>query len=426
MEASQAQEPKRVSSRFGVRGWLIIFFYGVMLFFSASLTADGLNVIVPTLAGKIGIDSAQMLTWNGYGGWIGVVGTVILAAVVRRIGAKRVMISSLIIVVFAFGAEAFIHGMVGWAVCAILVNVFTNGMTFCAGSVIIASWFPRKAGMAIGWATMGNAMGSAVFVPVFNLMLRRGVNVPFYFYTIILIVMAIVSFFIVFNKPEDVGLAPDNDPATVEEVEKMKAELENYKSPWTVGKLLKCKEIWLAGIGYGCVLMATVGLVQQFVPRAMLLGFTAAGGTAFLSMSAVIGIVSSYIWGMIDTKRGTRFASIWLAVCFSVALLLNILATYLGSGWFVASAIVFGFCLGGPTNFPTSMCNNLFGRKNFQRAFNIVLPLSFVLRAASSVLLGFVLGATGNNYTIAYLVFMVACIVGIFLFVGIDMTPKEE
>lgn len=36
-----------LKSNFGVRGWFIVIYFGVMLFFNSSFTADGMNVIVP-------------------------------------------------------------------------------------------------------------------------------------------------------------------------------------------------------------------------------------------------------------------------------------------------------------------------------------------------------------------------------------------
>ena len=414
---------QKLSNNFGLHGWLIIIFFGVMLFLNSSLTADGMNIIIPTLAGKLGLDSAQMLSLNGIGGWIGVVGAFVLSALVQKLGAKKVIIGSLVIVAASFLALAFITNMAGWAVCTILINVFANGMSFCGGSALIASWFPTKKGMAMGWATMGNNMASAIFIPIFSILLGSGINMPFYGYFIFMVVMVVLAFLIVRNNPEDFGLLPDNDPASVETVKAMKAEMAAYKSPWTIGRILKDKDVWCAGLGYGLLFMATVGLVAQFVGRAQAVGFSQTTGTALLSIAAVIGIVASYIWGVLDTKMGTKFASILLALWLAIAILLNILP---GQATIVVSAVFLGCALGGNTNFSTSMCASLFGRKNFQRAFNFVFPVSCIFRAAASVVLGVVLGATGGNYVAAYMVFLIGSVIAMILFGCINMTPKKE
>ena len=175
---------QKASSNFSVLGWLLIIFFGCMLFLNSSFTAAGMNVIVPLLSEKMSIDSAAMLQLNGVGGWVGAIGSFGLSMLVQKLGAKKVMISSLLIVAVSFLSLAFIRGLAGWAVCTILINLFANGMSFCSRSALIASWFPMKKGMAMGWATMGNNMASAVFVPIFSILLGYGVNMPFYGYFI--------------------------------------------------------------------------------------------------------------------------------------------------------------------------------------------------------------------------------------------------
>ncbi|MBQ9023061.1 MAG: MFS transporter [Eubacterium sp.] len=418
-----AQEKQKVSNNFGVRGWLIIIFFGIMLFLNSSLTADGMNIILPTLAGKIGTDPNAMLSLNGIGGWIAVVGAFVLSGLVQKIGPKKVILISLAIVAVSFLSLSFIKGMAGWAVCIILINVFANGMSFCGGSALIASWFPTKKGMAMGWATMGNNMASAVFIPIFSILLGASVNMPFYGYFIFMVIMFILGVVIVKNKPEECGLLPDNDPASVEKVKALEEEMANYKSPWTVGRILKDKDIWCAGLGYGLLFMCTVGLVSQFVARAVGVGFEQNAAVGMLSIAAVIGIVASYLWGVLDTKMGTKVASIILAIFFAIAIILNILP---GHATFIIYTVMLGCALGGNTNFSTSMCASLFGRKNFQRAFNFVFPVSCIFRAGAAVILGAILGATGGNFTIAYLVFMVGALIAAVLFGCINMTPKEE
>ena len=418
-----AKEKQKVSNNFGVRGWLIIIFFGIMLFLNSSLTADGMNIILPTLAGKIGTDPNAMLSLNGIGGWIAVVGAFVLSGLVQKIGPKKVILISLAIVAVSFLSLSFIKGMAGWAVCIILINVFANGMSFCGGSALIASWFPTKKGMAMGWATMGNNMASAVFIPIFSILLGASVNMPFYGYFIFMVIMFILGVVIVKNKPEECGLLPDNDPASVEKVKALEEEMANYKSPWTVGRILKDKDIWCAGLGYGLLFMCTVGLVSQFVARAVGVGFEQNAAVGMLSIAAVIGIVASYLWGVLDTKMGTKVASIILAIFFAIAIILNILP---GHATFIIYTVMLGCALGGNTNFSTSMCASLFGRKNFQRAFNFVFPVSCIFRAGAAVILGAILGATGGNFTIAYLVFMVGALIAAVLFGCINMTPKEE
>ena len=375
------------------------------------------------LAEKNGWDPNAMLSYNGIAGWISVATAFGLSALVTKFGAKPVILWSLAISALAYLGLAFFSSMAYWVIAIILINSFCNGMSFCGGSALIAKWFPRKKGLAMGWSTMGNNLASAIFIPLFTIFASGGINMPFVGYFIIMIIMFILGALFIKNSPEEIGLSPDNDPDSFDEMMASEEAMKQYKSPWTVGKLLKDKEIWLMGIGYGLLFMATVGKVMQFVPRVTGLGFPESTAVAMLSVAAVIGIIASYFWGVIDQKWGTKPASMLLAAWFAVAILLNILP---GTGTLYASVSMLGCALGGNTNFSTSMCSSLFRRYNFSRAFNVVFPITCIFRAAAAVVLGVVLGATDNNFSAPYIVFMIGSIIALILFGWINTTPKEN
>lgn len=312
--------------------------------------------------------------------------------------------------------------MTGWWVCTILINVFAYGITFCGYSAVIANWFPTKKGMVMGWATIGNNMASALFIPIFALLLGSNVNMPFYGYFIFMVIILVLIIIIVKNTSEEAGKLPDNEEASVELVKAMQEEMANYKSPWTMKRILTDKDIWCAGIGYGLLFTCTIGLVVQFVNRAMMFGFAQGQAIALMSVASVIGIVASLLWGVLDTKAGTKYASIVLAIWFGVALIFFAMPF---KGTFLVGVILTGCALGGNTNFSTSMCASLFGRKNFQRAFNFMFPLGGIIKSAGPMVLAVVVAKTGR-LEVAYILFAVGAAIAAILFGCINMTPKEE
>lgn len=416
-------ENTSLKSNFGKRGWFLVIFFGIMLFLNSSYTADGMNIIIPTLAGKNGWDPNLMLSMNGVGGYISIIGAFVLAACVTKFGAKAVTIVSLIIVAASLAIIAFVPAFWGWIIGIILINVFCNGFSFCAGSALVANWFPTKKGLVMGWSTMGNNLASAIFIPIFSLCLGGGTAMPFIVNILFCVLMLILCIAFIRNNPEEYGLAPDNEPANKEKLDKMQKLLAAYKSPWTTKKLLSDREIWLCGLGYGLLFMATVGMVCQFVVYIPSLpyGFTTESATGMLSIAAVVGIVASYLWGIVDQKWGTKVASMLLALWFAAAILLLILPSKV-CVWI--GVIMLGCALGGNTNFSTSMCASLFGRFDFARAFNVVFPLTCIFRATAAVIMGALLGACGGNFKVPYIVFIVGSLIAFFLFMGIRYRPK--
>ena len=49
-----------------------------------------------------------------------------------------------------------------------LVTVFSSCYAYIGGGALVANWFPKKKGLAMGYTTMGNNFASAFFVPMIS------------------------------------------------------------------------------------------------------------------------------------------------------------------------------------------------------------------------------------------------------------------
>lgn len=86
--------------------------------------------------------------------------------------------------------------------------------------------------------------------------------------------------------------------------------------------------------------------------------------------------------------------------------------------------------LGGPAELYrpaalTSICASLFGRYDFNLAFNVVFPITCIFRATAAVIMGALLGASGGDFRVPYVIFIIGSLVAFFLFMLIRYQPKE-
>ena len=228
------------------------------------------------------------------------------------------------------------------------------------------------------------------------------------------------SFFWVKDDPSEVGAYPDNLPDGAEAFQRQMREMQEYKSPFTVAKLLKDKDMWLISVGFGMLWMVTVGVVSQFVPRmisvmAPVIGPEAAQKKALmmLTIAALVGIAGSYFWGWLDQKVGTKLASAVYSLSYIAALLLLIFAkieilTYV--------AIVFvGLGIGGLLNLMPSLVISVYGRKDFAAANALVSPIASLIQKGAFVIMAVSLAASGGDYTMPYMIFIGIDVVGLIL-----------
>lgn len=142
-------------SNFGGWGWSMVGFSMLMYYNFAAWTADGLNVIVQSFVDLHGWDFATLLSFSTPAGWIGVIGALVIAEMIKRKGAKIVAIFGLL----ALGLTMIWFGRVTsyaeYAIGLALMNLLATGCCFNVPATLLNSWFPRKK----GWRSAGQPWG---------------------------------------------------------------------------------------------------------------------------------------------------------------------------------------------------------------------------------------------------------------------------
>lgn len=294
-------------------------------------------------------------------------------------------------------------------------------------SNIMNVWFPRKKGIALGWATMGMPICTATVIMILSALTAKfnSVAMAYTIFGIIIIVYGILSFFWVKDNPESLGLYPDNEPISQEELEANKKEFESHVSEWTMGKLLKNKNTWGIGVGLGLMWMTTVGIVSQLIPRLVSIcdGIYAPQALFMLSTAAIIGIAGSYFWGILDTALGTKRACVCYGVWYIVAIVFLLLQSKsVVCVWI--SVVMVGVGIGGIGNLIPSMIGTCFGRYDFIQANKAIAPLNTIVRQTGIVLAG-ILSQTVYGYSGLYVVLLIADVLGILMTIFL-IKPQER
>lgn len=410
-------------SNFGAKGWLMILVAGLMFYFYAGMCTDGLNTLVSNFAELNQLDEAVLLSVTTPASWFALLGAALSSYLIAKLKTNRwVMFISAILGGLCYMGYGIVHSLAGFVVCTAFAGFF--GMSYCwtCANALMASWFPTKKGLALGWATMGQNLCSATFVILLSAFAGfAGVSGSFYIMGGLLIIAGLFSFIVMRDTPEELGCAPDNgtvDPAIIAAEKKA---MEEYNSPWNAKTLLMNKQIWLIGLGYGCFIICTVSCISRLIPRLIMAGWEAPKAIASMTVAAILGLFGSYITGWLDQKIGTKKASIafgiwWLVTLISCAIPSN--NVYLQ----YFTVLMIGFAIGGIGNLFPSMTATLFGRYDFVRAMGVLNPITNIVRSFAFVILGFGLAKTGT-YHLAYAIIAVICLIGIILVAMIDEKP---
>ena len=395
-------------------GYLLQIDVLLMFFLFAALTNDLFNVFPSMLSEIYGWNYSLTLSATTYAGYAGVIGTFVGSALVQKKGNRFTACMSMVLA--GFFACIFVRfpsfPLYVVLVCCLFFFAFQFG-TVLTGT-ITAAWFPRKRGYILGFTSAGMCLSTCISPQIFvALMAKMGLNGAVTCFGVVTIIVGLISVFWIKERPEDIGLVPDGDDRNLEELMANEEAMRNYQSPWTIGKLLKTKVVWTQAIGYGVLFTATLGILGQWIPRAMAGGYTQAAALNQLSVASLCGIFFSILWGILDGKMGTKKASIvfciWHIAATSILLagVHSEVLTWIG-------IIMVGSTVGGIGNLGPSMIIKTFGRWDTPAATKVVQTITNILRVSAFAIVALGLNIFGG-YTPTYVIFIVCGVVGLIL-----------
>lgn len=420
------------NSNFGKKGWLVIIFT-LILYLISSTPPDTLNVSVTAFAANFGWDSNAMLSMSGIGGFVGIAVSLVFGLIVAKWGVKWPLVGSLVV----YAVIWFLHGQMTTfgQYCAVIIAItaVSNAINLVPTQQIMNNWFPRKKGIALGYATAGMCISGALMIPVFQGMFGMGIGAPFFAMAIVSILLAAITGVAFKAYPEQAGAYPDNIPVSEEESKKAMRQLTEHKSDLTVGRLLRNKNFWLISLVFGFLFMGLVGSFAQLIPRMSSVGIATETAILWCTLACIIGIVGSFVWGVVDQKIGTKPTVIIFAALWTLMNVLAALGSYLVNIPLTMISVVMLACfIGGLGNLMPSMIIQVFGRYNFHQANKIIVPVVIGIRSFALIIVSAILAASGGNihagYGNVFIVFSVlsllAVIMSVFLGSKVEALKK--
>lgn len=418
--ADIAQKPFSLAkSNFGVKGWVVIMLALFSVFLQSSIINDSLNVTIPAFSKTYSWDIRLLYIFSTVAAWIAVIGAAMWGAIAHNKSPRLVWMLALALV--AVSCIAWSQTKMIWLYFVVLMaaSIAGQGFNYIGNYSIISNWFPRKKGLAMGWVTIGFPLSAMVSVPLTSgIISGGGLEGLYQFYAGFAVILLILVFVFIKNYPEQADCFPDNDKS----FNKAKADAEladglKYfqTSPWTTKRLLKTKQVWIIGICFGVLGLISIGIMTNFMPRALQAGYEQSEIIAMLAITGVVACVGSYLCGVLDAKVGPKRATIYTLLLAVIAIIFNIIPTRFTM---YISLPCFGFMLGGAANYLVSITNTIWGRYDFPKAYMVILPINnFVGAAGVSIV-----GVLGNmySYTVAYVV------IGILALIAAIVTTKLD
>ena len=403
------------------KGWNLMLFAILSMLVTNAGVNDGLNIALPAIADGAGLDYELCLSMGTVAGFVGVAMVFVIAKFRDRFGGRKV--SAVLFIIFGLtfyflflrATNIFMYGL---SQC-IMVSCGQGCFYLCTGPMQ-SDWFPKKRGVVNGISTIGANIGTAILAPIMTTLLTMAeYKTSLSVFAVAAVILGIFAYLALRDDPMEAGMYPDNVSKETYEAEyKDFFKKEEYISDWTVSKMLKCKEVWLAAMVPGFITLGLLGIITQFVPRNVSLGLSQEIAISAMTVAGLVGIVGSYAIGYLDTKIGTKKACMIYCAIFALGIAFNLLAS-LWLPFAYISILIVGFSLGGSTNMSLSFPASIFGVLDYPKVNGVIFPINYCIGCLNFVVNAVVMKLTGS-LTGAYIVYLCLFLINIIIVAKTD------
>ena len=264
--------------------------------------------------------------------------------------------------------------------------------------------------IVLGFTTMGIVAMNFLYVPMMPKLLGKlGLGGGMTVIAVILIIVAIITAICVKNNPEEAGEYPDGDPTYAVNGAGIAQMMKEYKSPFTIGKVLKDKNTWFIGLGSALAFLAVMSYIASAIPAMLAIGYAYTQASAIFAVGGIMGIVGSFIFGIIDQKIGTKKAFVAYFV-FIIIGFVALLGMPKGLTFCWISGVVIFAAQGALCNLLPSYVASKYGRWDYTAGYQVIGTIFEIGAGIGVMMTGFFAGNIMGMYIFDIVVLVIGLI----------------
>lgn len=364
-------------------GWWIVTASFTILFVVVGIVYYSFPVFYIPLIDEFGWSRAEVTA--GFFFSILVVGPIFgisAGFLIDRYGTRRILLAGLVFAGSAFLGFAFMHSL-----SAYYAFYFMQTIGYVSGGpipnqVLISHWFSRMRGRAMGLAYVGIGIGGAVAPVLARFLIREaGWRVAMLALGGVIILGLIpMTFLLVKNRPSELGLYPDGDPAP-------EVERSNPDSPaLRLREAMQARAFWMILLSSLLSIGAVGGVIQHlqlFLRDQRFTPEDAAEVASFLLIASILGRITM---GYLADRFPRKY--VMLAACLMVAGGIPFLYFSAVPGTVYIFAFIFGFGMGADYMLIPLLTAECFGLASLGRLMGVILTTDAISQAFSPVVVG--------------------------------------
>ncbi len=321
-------------------GWFIVFISALTLFFSGPGQTYSVSTFIDSYIIEFGWNRSLVSGMYSLGTLTAGFLMVVMGGLFDRKG-HRVMTT---IIILALGVACFgmslVSSLIMLFIGFMLIRLLGQGSMSLSSSILAPQWFITKKGKALSLVSLGGAFSSALLPPLNTWLIQKyGWQFGWQFWAILLwVIMAPVAYFFIRDRPEDVGLWPDNRETRSVSVEENTHIIGEVI--WTVREAIRTRSFWFLLFCAMVPSAVITGLIFHQVSIMEQMGLSPMIAALVLSSMALVRLPFVLIAGLIADKVPPRYLIALSEGGLSLALIVLLYTTS------VSMALIYGILLG--------------------------------------------------------------------------------
>ena len=367
------------------------------------------GMFLKPISQELGFGRGNIATAIGISSLMTAVASPFFGRLIDRFGVRTPLAVSIVLFALATAALSLLPGSVlGLYAIFALAGLVAIGQTPGSYSKVVAAWFDRQRGFALGIVLAGVGMGTVVIPMICNTLIGTlGWRGAYLGLAGVIIILALVPVLVFVREPTraDAGQLPGGaSPGPALPGVSMKEAAHD-------------RRFWYMLVSFFLAVVAINGSLVHVVPMLTDRGLPLSEAVRIISASGIALIVGRLLAGWIIDRIFAPYVAVFFLVCPLVGLL--VLALQPPAVPPVVGVLLLGLGIGGETDLLSYLVSRYFGLAKFGTIYGWIFTAALVGNAVGSSILGWAVQLT-HSYSatlVAYSV-LLAIATGLTLVLG--------
>ncbi len=341
----------------------------------------------------------------------------ITGTLIDRFGARLVIpIGAVVMAAGLFASSTVSEPWHLYVYYGILTAIGQNLIGTIANFTVLANWFSRRRGTALGLAASGIGVGMLVLVPALQYVINLAGWRTAYVAIGALIVLTIptIAFLFYRQRPEDLGLLPDGGPAQLKKAAgnrpyQLRIVDEGWTSrTWTIRSALATRRFWLLFLTFSAGTFSHQSVMMHQAAYLTDREFDPMLAASVVGLVGICGSLGKIFWGWLSDRIGReRTYTLGMGSLVLGIVILNLINDASQQWAVYLYAFVFGLGYGVFAPLTSSIAADVFLSKRFGSIYGVLYVGSGAGSAAGPWVSGTIFDLT-RSYSVALMVAILA------------------